>query len=153
ENLTAGSLEAFRGRVRVNLNRERGAARQLVEAFGIVTPSIETPIELLSGGNQQKAILARWFPTDPAVVLLDEPTQGIDVGAKVQIHNHVRAIASRGAAVLVASSEQEELASLCDRVLVLQRGHVVRTLAGDQLVPSAITHALYNNSPLPGPPS
>jgi ribose transport system ATP-binding protein len=98
-------------------------------------------IATLSGGNQQKVVLARWLRQDPQVLILDEPTQGVDVGAKADIHALVDGCADAGAAVLVASTESEELARLCDRVLVLRAGRVVAELSGAQVSASRITAA------------
>ena len=90
----------------------------------------------MSGGNQQKVILARWLRQNPQVLILDEPTQGVDVGAKAEIHALVDAAAEAGAAVLVASTESEELARLCDRVLVLRDGRITASLEGAQVTAS-----------------
>ena len=95
----------------------------------------------LSGGNQQKVVLARWLRMDPKLLILDEPTQGVDVGAKADIHARVDEAASRGTAVLVVSTDHEELVRLCHRVLVLRRGRVVEELTGGQLDNDLITAA------------
>ena len=88
-------------------------------------PDAERPLLNFSGGNQQKVVLAKWLRTKPKVLLLDEPTQGVDVGAKAAIYELVAQAAKGGAAVLVSSSETKELAAICDRVLVLRDGVVV----------------------------
>src|SRR3954471_23292307 len=95
----------------------------------------------LSGGNQQKVILARWLRMDPKLLILDEPTQGVDVGAKADIHSRVDEAASRGAGVLVVSTDHEELVRLCHRVLIMRRGRVVEELTGAQLDNDVITAA------------
>lgn len=87
----------------------------------------------LSGGNQQKALLGKWLQTDPALVLLAEPTQGVDIGARARIFEMLRETARGGAGIVVASSDYEQLSVLCDRVLVFSRGHVVAELTGDHL--------------------
>jgi ribose transport system ATP-binding protein len=94
---------------------------------------LDRRMEKFSGGNQQKAVLARWLRTEPVVLLLDEPTQGVDVGAKAAIYHHVREAADDGMAVLVASSDAEELVHLCDRVLVFRSGTVAVELRGNTL--------------------
>ena len=93
-------------------------------------PLLDRRMEKFSGGNQQKAVLARWLRTDPRVLLLDEPTQGVDVGAKAAIYRQIREAADEGMAVLVASSDAEELVHLCDRVLVFRSGSVAVELRG-----------------------
>jgi ribose transport system ATP-binding protein len=97
----------------------------------------------LSGGNQQKALLAKWFQTSPRLVLLDEPTQGVDVGARAQVFSAIGKVAEEGATVLCASSDYEQLTAICDRVLVFSRGVVVDELSGDRISKSAIAEACY----------
>ena len=107
-----------RGRLRhAAARRESG---DWVERLDVQPPLLDRRMEKFSGGNQQKAVLARWLRTDPRVLLLDEPTQGVDVGAKASIYQQIRAAATEGTAVLVASSDSEELVHVCDRVLVLR---------------------------------
>jgi ribose transport system permease protein/ribose transport system ATP-binding protein len=123
-----------------------GAVNRFVhEAIGglaVKTPSLETPIESLSGGNQQKALLAGVLATKPRVLLVDEPTQGVDIGAKVEIYRILRRLAAdSGTAVVVLSADALELAGICDRVLVFSRGRIVRELAGDEVSEQAITSA------------
>jgi ribose transport system ATP-binding protein len=89
----------------------------------------DQPVKTLSGGNQQKVVLAKWLLAKPTVLLLDEPTRGIDVGAKFEIYQLIRQLADDGAGVLVISSEIEELIGLCDRILVMRRGAIVDELA------------------------
>lgn len=97
---------------------------QSIEAMRIKTPSRSTPIRSLSGGNQQKVLLGRWLLTEPEVLLLDEPTRGIDVGAKYEIYQLIINLASEGKAVMVVSSEMPELLGICDRILVMSNGRV-----------------------------
>jgi ribose transport system ATP-binding protein len=100
----------------------------------------------LSGGNQQKVLLAKWFQTSPRLVLLDEPTQGVDVGARAQVFSAIGKVAEEGATVLCASSDYEQLTAICDRVLVFSRGIVVDELSGDRLSKSAIAEACYHSA-------
>ena len=95
-----------------------------IDAMRIKTPSQETKIRSLSGGNQQKVILGRWLLTNPKVLLLDEPTRGIDVGAKYEIYQLIIDLANQGATVLVVSSEMPELLGICDRILVMSGGRL-----------------------------
>jgi simple sugar transport system ATP-binding protein len=99
---------------------QRALAEKLVAALGVKTASIETPIAQLSGGNQQKAIIARWLATQPRVLILDEPTRGIDIAAKQELMNEILALANGGTAVLFISAEIEEVVRVSDRIVVLR---------------------------------
>ena len=101
-------------------------------------PSIETPAKELSGGNQQKVALARWLTTDPKILILDEPTQGIDVGAKAEIHRLIGELAEKGLAILMISSEMPELLAMCDRIAVMAKGKTVGLLHRQEATPDAI---------------
>ena len=120
---------------------EAARAREAVASLNVRTPGIESAVAGLSGGNQQKVIFARSLAADPSVLLADEPTRGVDVGARMEIYRLLRDFAGNGHAVLVLSSDAIELAGLCDRVLVFSRGRVVRHLAGAELTERAITGA------------
>ncbi|HXF04547.1 MAG TPA: sugar ABC transporter ATP-binding protein [Blastocatellia bacterium] len=108
--------------------RERELAQQFVRELRIKTRHIEEPVIYLSGGNQQKVVLARWLAADSLIFLLDEPTRGIDVGSKAEIYDLIRQLAARGAAILLVSSELEEILHLADRILVMHRGRIVGEL-------------------------
>jgi ABC-type sugar transport system ATPase subunit len=99
-----------------------------VRRLAIRTPDTTRPVGVLSGGNQQKVALAKWLATGPRVVLLDEPTRGVDVGAKAEIHALVRELAASGAAVLVISSELPEVLAVSDRIAVMAAGRVTGTV-------------------------
>ena len=101
----------------------------------------EQPVKTLSGGNQQKVVLAKWLLAGPQALILDEPTRGIDVGAKFEIYQLIHELADRGAGVLVISSELEELTGICDRILVLNRGRFTGEFARDQFDRKAILRA------------
>ncbi len=101
---------------------ERELAAEYIRRFGIRTPSTDTQVGLLSGGNQQKVALARWLATSPAILILDEPTQGVDVGAKAEIHALMRELADGGLAIVMISSDLPEILARSDRVLVMRRG-------------------------------
>ncbi|HEY7484670.1 MAG TPA: ATP-binding cassette domain-containing protein [Streptosporangiaceae bacterium] len=96
----------------------------------------------LSGGNQQKLVVAKWLAAGPDVVVLDDPTRGVDVGARAELHTLVRDLAERGKAVLVASTDLAELVELCHRVLVFQHGRIVAELSGDRLTEPALSLAM-----------
>jgi ribose transport system ATP-binding protein len=113
-----------------------------IASFDVRTPSPSTSMASLSGGNQQKTIIASVLATQPRIVLIDEPTQGVDVGAKVEIYGQLRAMTERdGASVVLVSSDGFELAGLCDRVLVFSRGSVIRELRGEEVSEAAILSA------------
>lgn len=133
ENLTLATLRRYvrGGRIRPRL--ERSAALNLMREYDIQPLDPELPLRTFSGGNQQKTLLAKWLTSRPRVLLLHEPTQGVDIGAKRQIFRHIRAAADSGIAVVIASTEYEDLAALCDRVLVMREGRRVAELAGAKL--------------------
>jgi ribose transport system ATP-binding protein len=132
-NLTAGAVARyFRGR-RLRHDAERSDARALVERFLIRASSTEQHLSTLSGGNQQKTVLARCLRDEPNLLLLDEPTQGVDVHARVEIHKLLRQAAQGKTSIVMVSSDFEELATLCDRVIVMVRGRIV-----DEVRPPAL---------------
>ncbi len=140
ENLSAADTGGFRRGPLLDGRAERRAATEAVERYAIRTSSIEAPLRSLSGGNQQKVIIARWLRRKPRVLLLDEPTQGVDVRSRADIHRFIREATNEGAAALVASSDLEELGVLCDRVLVLSGGRIAGELAGESLDPARVEH-------------
>jgi ABC-type sugar transport system ATPase subunit len=114
----------------------------MVKSLGIKTRSTQTPVRQLSGGNQQKVVMAKWLVGDCKVLLLDEPSRGVDVSARAEIYGVIRAQARMGTAVLVVSSEFDELKS-CDRVVVLREGRVTANLGADEVSESAILAASF----------
>ena len=147
ENAALSSLTRFATRAVVRRRAEAAAVEHEREALAIRTPSIETTVEALSGGNQQKVVLARAMLSEPRLVLADEPTQGVDAGARVEIYRILREIADSGVPVLIASSDGLELEGLCDRVMVLSRGHVVRELQGAELSDEQIARTIVTATP------
>jgi ABC-type sugar transport system ATPase subunit len=109
----------------VNRRRERTSVHALVQRLDVKLADIDHPIRNLSGGNQQKVIIGKWIDTGAGVYLFDEPTQGVDVGAKVEIHRIIEALARDGAAVLFISSDLDETVAISDRVLVMREGELV----------------------------
>jgi ABC-type sugar transport system ATPase subunit len=140
ENTSITVLRRFWRRMRISPSAERRSAEGLVASFGIRTPSTETPLGSLSGGNQQKAILARWLQRDPKLLLLDEPSQGVDVVARADISAHVVAAAARGTGVIVASSDLDELFALTHRIVVLRAGRIVADLETARTSRDEIAH-------------
>lgn len=142
ENLSAAYTSRYWRGMRLRHGRERRDTVRLIADFGIKATSGQ-PLQTLSGGNQQKVILARWLRREPRLLLLDEPTQGVDIGARVEIYRMIRDAADRGAAVLVVSSDFDELSHLCSRVVVLNAGRLVAEAVGDELEPSRLTELSF----------
>ncbi len=113
----------------VDVRRERRVSGEYAEKLRVKTPSIATRIRSLSGGNQQKALIARWLLIDPDILILDEPTRGIDVGAKQEIYALIDAITREGKSVILISSEMPEVISMCDRIVVMNQGEAKKELA------------------------
>jgi ribose transport system ATP-binding protein len=133
ENVSAAALpRILRARLLLDRRREHQVGERYVRELGIRTPSPRQKIGLLSGGNQQKGVIARSFFTQPKVIIFDEPTQGIDVGAKVEVYRLIEEYVSQGGAALVISSELPELLGLSDRVLVIREGRIVAEYPGRQ---------------------
>ena len=142
QNLTMGSLRRHLRRGHIDAGAERGEVRQWIKDLGIVTRSPDAPITSLSGGNQQKVLVARALRLSPRVLVLDDPTAGIDVGAREQVHRIIEDSSTETMSVLLVSTDSGELARLCDRVLVMNRGRVSRVLRrGIDLNAEAIDHA------------
>ncbi len=120
--------------------RERLVAADLTRRLGVKAPGVETPASALSGGNQQKVALCRWLLTEPQLLILDEPTQGIDVGAKAEIHGLITDLAERGLAVLMISSELPEVLGMSDRVAVMRGGTVVDVCDRGDATPERVLH-------------
>jgi ribose transport system ATP-binding protein len=134
-----GSLS--RRLLRIDLAAERARAAQACAELGVVAPSIDTPVRDLSGGNAQKVVFAKWIYKTHAVLLLDEPTAGVDVGGKADLIMLIRALAARGMGIVVVLSEFEELLSVADRVVVLNRGAVTGGYASDEVSVAELTAA------------
>src|SRR5918994_682946 len=141
-NATVQSLRRFSRFGVLRRRAERDAVRRLVEQLEIRTPSLDQPVEFLSGGNQQKVSVARSFLRKPAVILAYEPTQGVDVGSRFDIYKALRTRTNSGTAMLVKSSDPIELAGLCDRVLVMSRGQIIEEIPGDELDELRIVEAM-----------
>ncbi|MFL5961507.1 MAG: ATP-binding cassette domain-containing protein [Gaiellaceae bacterium] len=136
------SLLALRRTARFGVVRRSSEARVVereLRQLAVRTPSVETPVASLSGGNQQKILFARSLLADPTVLLADEPTRGVDAGARIEIYQVLRDTAESGKAVVVQSSDVVELQGLCDRVLVFSHGQIVRSLEGDEITEENIT--------------
>ncbi|MGE4369629.1 MAG: sugar ABC transporter ATP-binding protein [Burkholderiaceae bacterium] len=143
ENLSMPVYERLGSPWAIAANTLARNARQLMESFDVRPRDAELDIQNFSGGNQQKAVMAKWLQLEPALVLLDEPTQGVDVGAREQLFVHLRNAAAKGAAIVVASSDFEQLEALCDRVLVFDRGQIVSELHGDDVTKNTIAEHCF----------
>jgi len=142
ENLTLALMPHLARRGIVDDARSRQIVDQFIRRLGIRCASPEQPIRELSGGNQQKVLLARWLCMNPRLLILDEPTRGIDVGAKAEILSLVRELAGQGLGVLIISSELEEVVEAASRIFVLRDGHTVAELKGDEVNEQAVMAAM-----------
>jgi rhamnose transport system ATP-binding protein len=137
-NITLPSLKKFSKNWSLDREKERDAAARSVRRLGIKTPAVFSSVSTLSGGNQQKVALGRWLEIAPSVLILDEPTQGIDVGAKAEIHSLMGDLAEQGVAILMISSELPEILGMSDRIVVLRGGTIAGTLDREEATQEAI---------------
>jgi len=144
ENLSFAAIESFSRFGIVNRKAEEAAIGEVVRLLQIRSDGIDGPVAALSGGNQQKVVIGKWLMTKPRIILLNDPTRGIDVGTKQELYQLMRRLADAGAAVLFHSTDYDELIGCCDRVLVLYDGRVVRTLEGADLTERNIVTAALN---------
>jgi len=141
ENATFASLEKFATFGILNRRQELDQVSATFRSLAVKAPGMEAPILSLSGGNQQKVVMARALLCEPGLIVADEPTQGVDVGARAEIYRILREASNAGTPVIVNSSDAAELEGLCDKVIVLSRGHVVETLTGDDVNEARIVAA------------
>src|SRR4029453_15210704 len=135
-----------RGVVAIDRGGEKRSGEEQIARWHIKASSVEATPDMLSGGNQQKVVLARWLATRPRVLLLDEPTKGVDVGAKYEIHEMVRRVAAEGAACLVVSSDLPEVLSLADRILVMREGRLQGEIAAAFATEERVMHLATHDS-------
>jgi ribose transport system ATP-binding protein len=146
ENIALLTLGSVTRRGFVQRRQERAVVDDQIEQLSIKTPTADTPVSSLSGGNQQKVLFARSLLASPTVLLADEPTRGVDAGARMELYQLLRGAADDGKAVVVLSSDVVELQGLCDRVLVFSRGEIVRSLEGDAITEENITGAAITSA-------
>jgi ribose transport system ATP-binding protein len=146
ENVAVGALRQFLRGPLLSRDREVEAVDHELEQLAVRTPSTEAAVAALSGGNQQKVVLARALLSRPGIVIADEPTQGVDVGARAEIYKILREASTSGVPVVVASSDAKELEGLCDRVIVMSRGQVVDELVGAEITEERIVHAAVRST-------
>ena len=140
ENISLPNLESYSTAKIINTTKETDAALRAVKSINIKTPSPEMRAANLSGGNQQKVVLARWLTFSPKVIIFDEPTRGIDVGAKAEIYALIRKLAEDGVSVIVISSEMEEVLGISDRIAVMHEGRITGILERSQFSEEAVMH-------------
>jgi len=152
ENVTAAHLDAVSTRGVVRTGSERSRVRALVTQLDVRAPNSHIPVRALSGGNQQKVLFCRWLLRRPRLLIVDEPTHGVDVGAKHQIYQLITELAAEGMAVLVICSELGEVLGLAHRVVVMARGHIAAEL-GPDATEDEVLHAAFESTRagLPGP--
>jgi ribose transport system ATP-binding protein len=143
ENMTLATLGSYKRRGALRRGRETSRVGRLLQDFQVQPPEAARPFGTLSGGNQQKVLLAKWFETKPQVFLLHEPTQGVDVGARRQIFRHIAAAREAGMSFVLASSEYQDLPHLCDRVIVFRDGRPVSELHGASLTHERIVEQCF----------
>jgi ribose transport system ATP-binding protein len=144
ENLSLGTLDAFYSRGWLSLRREKQATASAIKRFAIKPPDPRRLVAYFSGGNQQKTVVARAVRRSPALLVMDEPMQGIDVGAKREVANIIRDLADGGVSVLIGSTDAADLVGLCERVLVLSRGSLVAVVSGDEITEERLTMLAAN---------
>jgi methyl-galactoside transport system ATP-binding protein len=146
ENTVISSIDSYREKLLYLSNRRmREDTDKMIKAMRIKTPNQQTKISTLSGGNQQKVILGRWLLTEPEVLLLDEPTRGIDVGAKYEIYQLIIELANKGKAIIVVSSEMPELLGICSKILVMSGGNLAGELDAESATQEQIMHLATSN--------
>jgi ribose transport system ATP-binding protein len=138
DNLTLPTLDTFTRFGVIARSAEAAAAQGIARALTVKAPSLEVPVATLSGGNQQKVVLGKWLARKPRVIFFDEPTQGVDVGAKAEIHALIRRLADEGAAVVMISSDLDEIVGHSDRVAVMHEGRITGVLERAACTPEAI---------------
>jgi ribose transport system ATP-binding protein len=140
ENVSLANLASLSRLGFVSGSKERGIADKFIHDLSIKTPSREQRVQNLSGGNQQKVVLAKWLFTKSKVLIFDEPTRGIDVGSKVEIYQLMNQLAEQGAAIIMISSELPEVLGMSDRILVMHEGHIAGELSREEATQEKIMH-------------
>jgi ABC-type sugar transport system ATPase subunit len=132
-NVSISNLDAVKNKFLINENKIKSRAQKYFDSLQVKAPSVSTKVATLSGGNQQKVVIARTLNTEPKLIILDEPTKGIDVGSKNEIYTIINQLAAEGTAVIIISSELPELIGMSDRVVVMAEGRKVGELEGDEI--------------------
>lgn len=132
ENICMVCREKILRRGIISPKRERAYAREFVEKLSVATPSIDTQVQYLSGGNQQKVVIAKWLLQSSEIIIMDEPTRGIDVGAKAEIYKLMCELAKQGKSIIMVSSEMPEILGMCDRIMVMHEGKIAGELKAEE---------------------
>jgi ribose transport system ATP-binding protein/inositol transport system ATP-binding protein len=133
ENISLATLGKFNRGIKLNKKSELDRCCQISEKLQVKTPTLQTRVNSLSGGNQQKVVLAKWLLAKPKVLILDEPTRGIDVGAKAEIHKLMCELAAEGMAIIMISSELPEVMSMSDRLVVMGNGRIKSVFSREEI--------------------
>ena len=144
--MTAASLGGLSRFGVLNLKAEEAATRDLIRDLEISTQAEEKTVNFLSGGNQQKIVIARWLFSDSDILILDEPTQGIDIGAKIAVYKLINKLTRAGKAIIFISSDHDELLAMSDRIAVVQQGTIARTVAASDLTHDDLVRASADHS-------
>ena len=150
KNVSMANLGTITRKGFLDFKQERNVAQEYVETLQIKTPSINQRVMFLSGGNQQKVVLAKWLYTDCDIIILDEPTRGIDVGAKAEIYHLINDLIAQGKSIIFISSEMPELLAMSDRVIVVYEGRIKGELAGGQLTADNVMSTILQNEEVAG---
>lgn len=142
---TLGATRLFKWLPLVSLGKADARARKIVERLFIKAPDVTAAVGALSGGNQQKVVIGKWLMREPHILILDEPSRGVDIGARVEIHKIIRELAGQGVSVIVISSDNEELPNLCDRVLVMAEGMIVGEVRGAEITKDKLLSLSYTH--------
>ena len=145
-NLSLSCIKTLSGRLLINDSREHTRNQEFFDSLGVKAPNQETLVSTLSGGNQQKVVLGKSLMTEPSVVFLDEPTRGIDVGAKVEIYELINKLTEEGKAVVLISSELPELMGMSDRIIMLSEGEIGGEFEGDEATQENLMKAAISNT-------
>lgn len=148
ENASVNALNKLTSGIFVSRKKETNAVHASLKSIDVKAPSMDADVSALSGGNQQKIVMSRSLLSDPILIIADEPTQGVDVGARAEIYKILRDTAEKGIPVIVNSSDTKELEGLCDRVYVMSRGHIVSTLEGSDITESKMVAAAVSSTKL-----
>jgi ribose transport system ATP-binding protein len=143
-NVSIASLGKFRRGLGLDADRENDKISEMVKRLQIKVASLTNPVSSLSGGNQQKVVLAKWLMTEPNILMLNDPTRGIDVGTKQELYLLLRRLADEGKSIIFYSTDYDELIGCCDRVLILYQGRIARELVGDEITETNIVASSLN---------
>lgn len=122
KNISLANLDQFASWLRIDDNAEMNASSQMAQSLAIKAPNLNVAVDSLSGGNQQKVVISKWLMSKPKVLILDDPTRGVDVGAKYEIYKLMNELAEQGIALIMISSELEEVIGMSDRIMVMREG-------------------------------